>query len=190
MAMLHLPCFRQKNWIALSTLLACSLFASPLYARNTPRAAKLSLTTLDGKKISLRDLRGKIVVLNFWATWCTPCNAEMPLLVAAAQQYHNQNVVFLGASLDDPTTLAKIPAFLNQYHVTYPIGIGATADDLRRLQMGIAVPATAFINQDGVIRARILGQMQPGELQDRIDWLLRGETPPPPTALVSHLDIK
>jgi len=183
-------CFRKMCWIAFSTLLLCSLLASPLYARNTPRAAKLSLTTLDGKKISLRDLRGKIVVLNFWATWCTPCNAEMPLLVAAAQQYHNQNVIFLGASLDDSPTLAKIPAFLNQYHVVYPIGIGATGDDLRRLQMGVAVPATAFINQDGVIRARILGQMQPGELQERIDWLLRGKTPPLPPERVNHLDAK
>ena len=172
-----------------ATLLA--LAAHPfLFARNTPRAVNLSLKTLEGKRISLRDLRGKIVVLNFWATWCGPCNAEMPLLIAAEQQYRNQDVVFLGASLDDPSTQKNVPAFLDLHHVVYSIGIGATTNDLRELQMGIAVPATAFIDRNGVIRARISGQMRPQELQQRIDWLLRDETGLAPSAVVTHLDEK
>lgn len=163
--------------------LLCPLHAAP---KNHP--VKLTLTGLHGENISLRSLRGKVVVLNFWATWCVPCNAEMPLLVAAARQYARKNVVFLGASLDEASTQAKIPAFLEKYGVLYPVGTGATADDLQRLHMGVAVPATAFLDEDGQIRARILGQMRPEEIQQRVDWLLRNETPPVPLALVQHLD--
>jgi thiol-disulfide isomerase/thioredoxin len=191
-------CFdRAAILVALCAVSAVFLLPAPLTAEKMPRPAELSLQDTSGKQVTLRDLRGKIVVLNFWATWCGPCKAEMPMVVKADEQYKGLDVAFVGVSLDDVKTQKNIPAFLNQYRVTYAILIGASADDLAKLKMGIAVPATAFIDRKGRIRFRILGQMRQGELQDRIDWLLRestdarsGDAGPAPPALVTHLEEK
>jgi thiol-disulfide isomerase/thioredoxin len=95
------------------------------------KPASLTLKDLHGAKVKLSDLRGKVVVLNFWATWCTPCDAEMPLLVKSAAAYEGKNVVYVGVSVDAAETQGKIPAYLKQRDVTYPIWIGAT-DDVSR----------------------------------------------------------
>ena len=183
--------------VALCLLGMSCLLATSMAAEKAPRAANLSLRDMSGKQVSLRKLRGHIVVLNFWATWCGPCNDEMPMLVKANEQYQKQGVVFLGASLDDSKSEAKIPAFLDRYHVDYAILTGASADDLAKLKMGVAIPATAFLDTRGIIRFRILGQMRAGELQNRIDWLLResshggnGNVGPAPPAVVTHLEQK
>jgi len=150
--------------------------------------AELTLKDAAGHKVRLRDYRGKVVVLNFWATWCKPCNAEMPLLVQAEKQYAPRGVVFIAASLDDRKTKDNVPGFLARYHVEFPVWYGASADDLDKLSMGPAVPATAFLDPEGRIVARIEGQMRPGEIQQRLDWLTGASHGPAPQALVRHLD--
>ena len=102
----------------------------------------------------LREYQGKIVVLNFWATWCGPCREEMPRLAEAEKEYGPRGVIFLGASLDDDKTKKNIAGFVRDHEIDFPIWVGASADDLDRLSMGPAVPATAFIDQDGRIVAR------------------------------------
>jgi thiol-disulfide isomerase/thioredoxin len=150
--------------------------------------ADLSLKDSAGHKVRLRDLRGKPVVLNFWATWCGPCNAEMPMLVELEKQYAARGVVFVGASLDDAKTKDRVPAFLSEHKVGFPVWYGATSDDLDQLKMGGAVPATAFLDAEGHITARILGQARPDEVKERLDWLVGEKTGAPPLALVKHLD--
>src|SRR5437588_7429528 len=108
-----------------------------------PPKADLTLKNAGGQKVRLSDLRGKPVVLNFWATWCVPCNAEMPMLVEMEKQYGGRGVVFIGASLDEVKTKSRIPEFLSEHKIGFAIWYGATADDLARLKMGEAVPATA-----------------------------------------------
>jgi thiol-disulfide isomerase/thioredoxin len=154
-------------------------------------AARADLTLKDaaGQKVRLRDLRGKPVVLNFWATWCGPCNAEMPMLVDMEQQYAGR-VVFIAASLDDAKTNGKIPAFLESYKVRFPVWYGATADDLDQLKLGGAVPATVFLDAEGRIVSRILGQARPEEVKERLDWLTGDKSVPAPPPLVKHLDEK
>ena len=150
----------------------------------------LTRKNMQGKKSSLRDLRGKIVVLNFWATWCGPCNAEMPMLVSAANHYDAQRVAFVGVSVDEPTTQNKIAEYVRKLRIDYPIWVGATDDEMKRLQLGNSVPCTAFIDADGIVRARILGQMRPGEIEERVEWLLRDRAGSTPLAVVTHLDEK
>jgi thiol-disulfide isomerase/thioredoxin len=152
------------------------------------KPAALTLKDMQGSKTRLSDLRGKIVVLNFWATWCGPCNAEMPLLVSAANSYAAQHVAFVGASVDAHDTQNKVADYARKLRINYPIWMGASDDEMKRLQLGNSVPCTAFIDANGIVRARILGQMRPGEIQERVDWLLRGRQGSAPPALVTHLD--
>jgi thiol-disulfide isomerase/thioredoxin len=152
------------------------------------KPAALTLRDMQGAKAKLGDLRGKIVVLNFWATWCGPCNVEMPMLVKAANSYAGKQVIFVGASVDSAETQGKVAGFVQKLQIGYPIWVGGTDVDMKRLQLGNAVPGTAFLDADGIVRARILGQMRPGEIEERVDWLLRGQEGNAPAALVTHLD--
>jgi thiol-disulfide isomerase/thioredoxin len=151
-------------------------------------AADLALTSLDGKKVHLRDLRGKTVVLNLWATWCGPCRHEMPMMVEAEKVWGPKGVVFIGASLDDNKTAKNIPAFIRQFNVTFPIWTGATLNDLGRLHLGNAVPDTAFVDSEGVIFARVRGELRRAELDERLDWATGDRSSPLPRAQVTHLD--
>jgi thiol-disulfide isomerase/thioredoxin len=150
--------------------------------------AEWTASDLSGKRVHLHDYRGRVVVLNFWATWCGPCNAEMPLLVDAEKEYGLRGVAFIGASLDDSKTKQKVPEFIGKYGVGFPVWLGATGDDLARLGMGEAVPATAFIDRDGRVLARVSGQIRGPELRERIEWLLGERAGAPPAPLVSHME--
>jgi thiol-disulfide isomerase/thioredoxin len=161
----------------------------PLFgASKEPAKAELNLKGMNGQKVHLRDYRGKAVVLNFWATWCGPCKAELPMLVEAAKTYESRGVVFVAVSLDDEKTRQLVPAFVSAHQIGFPVWLGATGDDLAKLGLGEAVPATAFLDQDGHILARILGQLRQEDLKERLDWLTGDKTGTPPEALVKHLE--
>ena len=165
--------------------------AASLMLVSAPKKAEpsdIALTSIDGKKVHLRDYRGKIVVLNFWATWCIPCREETPMIVEAAKTWAPKGVVFVGASLDDKKTQKNIPEFLEKFQVTFPIWTGATGDDLAKLHMGNAVPDTAFLDEEGVIFARVRGEIRRAELDQRLEWATGGRKEPAPEALVTHLD--
>ncbi len=176
------------GYLRVGTLLATAL--STLIMVAAPRDSKpadLTLSDLTGGRVRLRDYRGKVVVLNFWATWCGPCNAEMPMLVAIEKEYQGRGVVFIGASLDERKTAGEIPSFLEKYGVRFPIWTGATGDDLAKLRLGEAVPATAFLDRDGSVAARVSGQIRKEEVLDRIEWLLGDRCGAAPQAFVDHV---
>jgi thiol-disulfide isomerase/thioredoxin len=134
--------------------------------------------------VRLSDYRGKVVVLNFWATWCAPCAAEIPMLVQAEKYYNPKGVVFIAASVDDRKSKKSVPNFVDRYNVGFPVWLDATTRDLLRLGMGAEVPSTAFLDQEGRIVARVEGQMREGDLRERLDWLLGDRIrPAPPAAL-------
>jgi thiol-disulfide isomerase/thioredoxin len=171
-----------------SVLSGVLLLTSVLAVGADAPKADLTLKDAAGQKVRLRDLRGKVVVLNFWATWCGPCKAEMPMLVDMEKQYAGHDVVFIGASLDDAKTKGKVPAFVSEYKIGFPVWYSATADDMDQLKMGEVVPATVFLDAEGHVVARIMGQARPEEVKERLDWLTGGKAGPAPQAVVKHVE--
>jgi peroxiredoxin len=148
---------------------------------------KLKVHDLDGNKQNLKQFAGKIIVLNFWATWCEPCQQEMPMLVEEEARYRERGVAVVGVSLDKPGDEDKVRAFLKKYQVHFPIWVGGTADDLDRWKMGPAVPATAFIDADGKIVGRVEGEMRKPKLEHRLEWMLGNHEGEPPAPLENNL---
>ena len=174
---------------ALLLLLPCGELASQaeseqLTTREGPAA--LALQGLSGERQSLEHYRGRIVILNFWATWCVPCREEMPIFVRVREDYRTRGVEIIGASADDASTRDQVEPFIEEYGINFPIWLGATIKDMERLGLGTTLPATALIDRDGRVVARILGLVEEDELIERIDWLLGDRTAHPPPPLVDH----
>jgi thiol-disulfide isomerase/thioredoxin len=146
--------------------------------------AELNLKSVDGQRVRLSDYRGRVVVLNFWATWCVPCTAEIPMLVKAERDDRSKGVTFIAASVDDRKSRKDVPEFVSKYNVSLSIWIEANADDMARLQMGRAVPATAFLDPEGHIAFRVEGQLREEELKGRLDWLLGSRGGPAPDRMI------
>jgi thiol-disulfide isomerase/thioredoxin len=142
---------------------------------------------MDGQKVRLRDYRGKIVVLNFWATWCGPCRDEMPMIGDAERAWKRKGVVFIEVSLDEKGTRGNIPGFMQRVHSDLPVWVGASPDDLQKLKLGDGVPDTAFVDEHGVIVSRVLGEIRRSELEERLTWLTGGRSGPRPEAVVNHM---
>lgn len=106
-------------------VLALLLLASLSMAGDSP-SPDLALRNMSGNPQSLRQYRGKIVVLNFWATWCEPCRDEMPMLVEAQELYTERGLVGIGASLDDSSTRSRIAPFIRKRKINFPVWVGAT----------------------------------------------------------------
>ena len=172
----------------MAILLSLAAAISIAAASGDERPVDLSLAAVDGKKTHLRDFRGKVVVLNIWATWCGPCREEMPMMVEAEKVWGPKGVVFVGASLDDSKTRKNIPAFLKEFGIAFPIWIGATSDDLARLHLGGAVPDTAFVDSEGVVFARVMGEIHRPELDERLQWITGDRASPAPEPVLVHLD--
>jgi thiol-disulfide isomerase/thioredoxin len=171
--------------------LLCALLAMVLVFCGTawtrPTAAPdLTLTNLDGKAHSLTDYRGKIVVLNFWATWCLPCREEMPMLSKLAPKYDEKDVAFLAASIDDAQTQSKIAHFVEKKKITLAVFTGATADSLKQFKLGEIVPATLILDRDGSPLFRIEGEASKKDISARLDWLLSDRSGKQPKILLKN----
>lgn len=179
-----------RDSIAAASLLCILAVGSPALSQEASRASVAAdsptLTGRDGKPVSLTEFHGKIVVLNFWATWCGPCREEMPMLTKLAPQYSANDVVFLAASLDDAETQSKIPKFLEKKKITLDIYTGATPATLKHLELGEIIPATLILDRDGAPAFRILGEASKKDLKKRLGWLLSGRSGKPPKPLLKN----
>jgi thiol-disulfide isomerase/thioredoxin len=171
---------------SINLLLAVGVFSAAGMAADL-RPVNLPFKDMKGNRVKVTALRGKPVVLNFWATWCVPCRAEMPILVEAEKEYAARRVAFVGASLDNRQSRSKISDFVNEFKVGFPIWTGASTMDLDDLKLGSSLPATAFLDREGRIVARVLGQITRNELYERLDWLTGIRQGAAPDPLVKHV---
>jgi thiol-disulfide isomerase/thioredoxin len=118
---------------------------------------RISFTDLEGRSHSSESLRGKVVLVNFWATWCAPCREEIPMLIALQEHYRDQLVV-VGLSVDERPA-ADVRTFAQKFNVNYPIVMAS--EELQTAFGGISVvPSTFIVNPDGRIAQRHLGILQ------------------------------
>ena len=157
-------------------LLLCLLASVPLEARPAPDP---SLKTLDGQSHKLSTFRGKIVVVNFWAAWCAPCQEELPRLSRIAASYAGKPVEFVLISIDQPRDRPKIPEVLGRLHVPEESWIGGDTDLMGRFGLGDIVPGTAILDEQGEVVARIMGEAREDDVRRAVDWLLGGRSGPP-----------
>jgi cytochrome c biogenesis protein CcmG/thiol:disulfide interchange protein DsbE len=140
---------------------------SPLVGRSAP---EFRLISLDRESIDLANLRGRPVVLNFWASWCIPCRDEAPLLRAAQERYGTRSVAFIGIVYQDSASSAQ--AFVDRYGIAYPSLLDP--DGRTALDYGVyGIPETYFIATDGTIRAKQIGQLDAASLERQIEEALR-----------------
>ena len=158
--------------------LSCALLATASASAKT--APNLSAKDLAGHSHKLSELRGQIVVLSFWATWCGPCREELPRLSRLSATYAGKNVHFIAVSLDDPKDRRKIEPFLQQQQISLDTWVGPDTDTLDRFSLGDIVPDTVIIDANGVIITRIMGEAQDADVKTRLDWLLNGRLGPAP----------
>jgi thiol-disulfide isomerase/thioredoxin len=129
-------------------------------------APDFSLESLDGKSMKLSDFRGKAVLLNFWATWCSPCKIEMPWFVELQKQYGTQGLQVVGVAMDDASK-EDIAKFAKDMGVNYPILIGK--ESVGDQYGGVpALPETFFIGRDGKFVDKIIGLKGKGDIEEAI----------------------
>jgi len=131
------------------------------------RAANLRFTlkNMDGKDVTLSAHKGKVILLNFWATWCAPCKIEIPGLVELFNKYEREGLVVLGVSVDDP--VSKLRPFAEQFKMNYPILVGNGREDLLTSFAPLhGVPRSFLIARDGTICKRHTG-IAPKEVFER-----------------------
>ena len=150
---------------------------APLSTSPSPRegflAPDFTLDTLDGTKVTLSELRGKIVLINLWATWCPPCRAEMPALENAYKQYKDSGVIVLGLNVTNQDSEKDIPPFVDEFGLTFPILFDRDGSVSALYQLK-GLPTTYFVNREGIIRTVVVGgPMNETFIRSKIEALLQ-----------------
>jgi thiol-disulfide isomerase/thioredoxin len=177
------PAAGWRRWLTLPNLITAAilLWAAPrcwphvealvgVRHRARERVAEFTVTTRDGRRVSAADLRGHVVLINVWATWCPPCRAEMPALRQLADAYAADSVVVLGFSVDRGPA-AAVDAFLRERQITYPVAIVSEAV-IASLGGVQGYPTSFLVDRQGIIRHTVIGPVGPVTLRPAIRRLL------------------
>ncbi|GIW08433.1 MAG: hypothetical protein KatS3mg060_3238 [Dehalococcoidia bacterium] len=135
-------------------------------------APEFSLPTLDGRTVSLASLKGKPVLLNFWATWCAPCREEMPLIQRAAARYASSGLTVLAIDVQEGEALVQ--PFVDEFGLTFPVLLDKNGEVVSRYRVR-GIPTTVFIDRGGIIQSVYLGPMDETILESRLNGILGPE---------------
>ncbi|MEA2577808.1 MAG: hypothetical protein QOD78_1396 [Chloroflexota bacterium] len=150
---------------------------APELAVPLPDGTTYQLTDLDGRPIRLADLRGKVVWLNFWASWCPPCQQETPILRALDAKYRDRGLAIIGISVQE-TTPTDVKAYADRYQLGYTIGFDGSGHILRTYRV-FALPTQFFIDTNGVIELVLNGPVDQTAASALIESML-GAVPSDP----------
>ncbi len=161
--------------LALGTVLARQSSSGGTFGINTtsgpgvlPKRVlpEFTLSLQDGTKLSSKDLHGRGAVLNFWASWCVPCQDEAPILAKVAREYESESVVFVGISEWD--TESDLRSFLSRYRVNY--GNGVDVGGKIAIDLGVTgIPETFFLRPDGTFASRWVGPLSEDQLRKLVE---------------------
>ena len=142
-----------------------------LMIKDGDKAPNFSLKTVDGKTVNLTDYKGKIVILDFWATWCPPCRRGIPDLINIQNEF-NKNVVVIGISLDREKTIKDVPGFIKEYGINYPVVYGD--DKIVGDYGGIrSIPTSFVIDKKGNVADMHVGLVSKDVFVNKINELLK-----------------
>ena len=166
----------------LATLAGCATSTSSgaAVSAQTGAAPDFALSSLEGRTVRLSDYLGKVVVLDFWATWCTPCLAEIPHLQSLYEAHEKEGLVILGLSIDGPETLSNVAPMVRRYALTFPILLDDETRVLAQYNPARDAPFAVIIDREGKVVERRTGY-QPGDeksLEARLVELLGGASSP------------
>jgi thiol-disulfide isomerase/thioredoxin len=130
----------------------------------------LTLRDIKGRSFSLADYKGKVVILNFWATWCIPCRTEIPDLIKMQRQYRKNGLRIIGITYP-PEQLAEVRRFVRDLKINYPVAIGTKATKAL-FTASETLPMTIVVDRDGVVSEVIEGVMYSDEFDEKVKPLL------------------
>lgn len=133
------------------------------------KAPEFELIGLNGGKYSLAELKGKPVVLNFWASWCDPCKLEAPHLVELYEQHQEQLEIY-AINLTENDRIEDIKQFVKTYHLNFPILLDSNGEAAKKYRV-LAIPTSFFVNKEGIIVDQIIGIADEKTLGDKFERL-------------------
>jgi len=165
-----LGCEKKENSVT-KTSTQIATVPAPAVKQSYPKAPNFHLKDLSGKPVSLNDFAGKMVILNFWATWCGPCQAEIPDFVKLYHEYQKQGLVIVGIAVDQGGP-AVVKQFVLENQVNYPILIYnmEVIEDYGGID---GIPTTFIINKNGEVVNKFIGYRDNSMFRDEVQrWLL------------------
>ncbi|NOY97760.1 MAG: TlpA family protein disulfide reductase [Chloroflexi bacterium] len=134
---------------------------------------EFTLQTLDGKSATISDLRGQVVLINFWASWCPPCRAEMPAIQNTYEEYREQGFTVLAVNMTAQDQLSDVTQFVSEYSLTFPILLDPDGSVAQTYQVR-SLPTSFFVGRDGVIREVVIGgPMAEALIRSRVEELVQ-----------------
>ena len=146
--------------------------APPPSPREGFSAPDFTLEQLGGGQVTLSQLRGKVVMINLWASWCAPCRIEMPAIEKVYRVYKDQGFVVLGLNTTFQDSEFEAAAFVKQLDLTFPILLDRSGATSNRYQLR-ALPSTYFVDRKGIIRAAVFGAMNDALIESKVAELVR-----------------